>query len=111
MGAIGLRLEGKGLREKNAWQGRASLASARREFHDDACENFRSNSGAILSTLACLQTKGLAIDCHGGLVAIAVHWGFIDGSEVWRINFLELKTRSRFGRRDFGGGHFTAHWR
>ena len=106
MRAIGLRLEGlatpKGLGERNAWRGRTSLASARRELNDDAFENCRWNAGAVPSMLACLQIACLAIDCHGGLVAIAVHWGFIDGSEVWRIIFLELETRSRFGRRDLG---------
>lgn len=109
MRAIGHRLEGlatpKGLGERNAWRGRTSLASARRELHDDA---FRWNAGAGPLILACLQTSCLAIDCHGGLVAIAVHWGFIDGSEVWRIIFLELKTRSRFGRRDLGGAFHSS---
>jgi hypothetical protein len=109
MRAIGLRLEGlatpKGLGKRNTWRGRTSLASARRELHGDA---FRWNAGAVPSMLACLQTSCLAIDCHGGLVAIAVHWSFIDGSEVWRIIFLS-------SRRDLASddailvGHFTAH--
>ncbi len=109
MRAIGLRLKGlatpKGLGKRNAWRGRTTLASARRELHDDA---FRWNAGAVPSMLAYLQTSCPAIDCHGGLVAIAVHWSFIDGSEVWQIIFLELTTRSRFGRRGVGGAFHSS---
>ena len=59
-----------------AWRGKAWAALARFEL-DDALKH-RRRAGAFSWMLACLQTACLAIDCHGGLVVIAVHWGFIE---------------------------------